>query len=605
MCRARQKDQNFTVPDFVPPPCGAKCPPADPGKPSAWYPPVIQDPNADPLATDGNHPLFTATDVPYRSYDRGKTWVSLCSGCTLGGGTTVYPDIDSTNVITAMAVARADSNRMYIGYYDGQVWSSGDARSSSPTWSRVFVPGVESGLGVVTGIAVHPERADEVYFTLSNAAGTAVMGSTSAGATWTNITGSLDATPINTIAVEPGPPNRLLLGRDDGAYFRASGLAGKDDWTSLGIGLPSVPVYALAHDGVNLYAATHGRGVFFLGSPVIRDWVDTCPSCVPDSPIIPMPSPPPPTHAGYLDLPIFAYGLPRGVSCTMRLFNSSSSELGGKAPKPCANGHTDGLLRRIRTNDRGQLVTEDGAGNTLDHVWACYDGRCAGDSGFSACLSAPINDIELRCGSASAHLSVVAPTNVSAPPPTVMTVSVPSGFASQGTLVVDVMLRDAIGNERLLCSTTIGLVSGMSSETALELLRDGINADPVCIAQGVQANASPPEIKEDAARSRRLEVKTTQSGTQIVTRIRAHVDSVGYGFEGLSDGMLGHLTTPTLTVVVPSNTNGQVTGASGGTIAVTAWTFEGSMPQGLPRERGRFCAGDRLAHSGGLGSTWE
>jgi hypothetical protein len=161
----------------------------------------------------------------------------------------------------------------------------------------------------------------------------------------------------------------------------------------------------------------------------------------------------------------------------------------------------------------------------------------------------------------------------------VVAVDVPKGFSSQGVLALDVALRNTIGEERLLCSAVAGINSGMDSAAVLALLRDGLNANPTCVAQGVMASTRPTSGKEDDALSPRLEVRTTQNGTQLITRLRAHVQSVGFGFEGASDGARSRLTTPILSIVVPTDANGQGVGAAGGGLDVEIWTFEGPCRQ--------------------------
>jgi hypothetical protein len=93
-----------------------------------------------------------------------------------------------------------------------------------------------------------------------------VFESTDGGSTWSDISGTtLPDIPVNdVVALADGS---LAVATDLGVVYRA---AGSTTWTRLGSGLPTTTVMDLSvgPDG-NLYAATHGRGIWRVPVPAV------------------------------------------------------------------------------------------------------------------------------------------------------------------------------------------------------------------------------------------------------------------------------------------------------------------------------------------------
>ncbi|MGH9798716.1 MAG: WD40/YVTN/BNR-like repeat-containing protein, partial [Candidatus Polarisedimenticolia bacterium] len=83
------------------------------GEAAAFYPPMVEDPTSP-------HPLYLGTNRLHRSTTDASSFVAVSPA--LGGTVTFFPDIQRTNVVTAIAVAPDNPDRIYVGYYDGQVW---------------------------------------------------------------------------------------------------------------------------------------------------------------------------------------------------------------------------------------------------------------------------------------------------------------------------------------------------------------------------------------------------------------------------------------------------------------------------------------------------
>jgi hypothetical protein len=86
---------------------------------------------------------------------------------------------------------------------------------------------------------------------------------TDSGATWTDVSRNLPDVPASTVTKLPN--GGTVIGTDLGVFYRSSDDA---DWTTLGGNLPLTVVMKLTvgPDG-NLYAATHGRGIWSIPLP--------------------------------------------------------------------------------------------------------------------------------------------------------------------------------------------------------------------------------------------------------------------------------------------------------------------------------------------------
>src|SRR5205814_856789 len=141
-------------------------------EPASFYPAFVQDLLAP-------HPLYFGTNRLYRSTDDGSNWTVVSP--LLAGASPVFPDINRTNVITAIGVR---GTHVYVGYYDGKLFTTNGACPSPACWSQ------SSGLptAVVTHIAVDPNNSDVAYASFSGfGIGSHVFKTTNGGGAWTAI----------------------------------------------------------------------------------------------------------------------------------------------------------------------------------------------------------------------------------------------------------------------------------------------------------------------------------------------------------------------------------------------------------------------------------
>jgi hypothetical protein len=164
-----------------------------------------------------------------------------------------------------------------------------------------------------TGIAVDPHNANVAYLTLSGFTSGANIGTgvghiyktTDFGTTWVEADGStsngavpganpLPDLPVLRVLVDAtdssgtcgGKPcsNSIFAGTDLGMFHSSDG---GQDWFPYNLGvIPMVPVYDLSQDTIgNVYAGTHGRGVFALKRALCHGYPDSDPDghCYGDS----------------------------------------------------------------------------------------------------------------------------------------------------------------------------------------------------------------------------------------------------------------------------------------------------------------------------------
>lgn len=164
------------------------------------------------------------------------------------------------------AIGVGGGNAVYVGTDDGLLWIAKDGlTSSNPTWVRLDQNGLPKR--PVAEIKVDPSNYRIAYVAYNgfNAATPGTPGhlfkTTDAGAHWTNISGNIPDSPLNTVILDPSFPNTLYAGTDVGPYVTNDG---GFHWSFLGTGFPIVGIWQMDFDASHrvLVAGTHGRGAF-------------------------------------------------------------------------------------------------------------------------------------------------------------------------------------------------------------------------------------------------------------------------------------------------------------------------------------------------------
>ena len=209
-------------------------------KESVWMVYITLDPNKP--AT-----VFTGSYRVWRSKDDATTWHPV-SGSLDGSS------------ISAIEVAPADSQRIYIGTENGGFFRSLDGGN---TWSSNMagpeLPGV-----TITRLESSPTNADVLFATVANFGNSHVFRSDDAGAHWHDVDGGrLPDVPHHAVVVSPDDPNTVFAANDAGVYVSHDLGA---TWHNLKRNLPNTMFVDLVyHQGAGtLTTATYGRGIWRL-----------------------------------------------------------------------------------------------------------------------------------------------------------------------------------------------------------------------------------------------------------------------------------------------------------------------------------------------------
>jgi uncharacterized repeat protein (TIGR01451 family) len=185
----------------------------------------------------------------------------LSSGCT-----GIAPNGARGCFLSAIGVGGGDA--VYTGADDGYVYVSPDAQvAANPTWTRVDRGQLPNR--PVTQFAVDRSNYRIAYASYAgfNPATPSrpghVFRTTNGGQTWTDVSGNLPDSPVNSLILDPSYANTLYAGTDVGPFVTHDGGA---TWAPLGSGFPDVTIWQLNLDPAHrvLAAGSHGRGAFRL-----------------------------------------------------------------------------------------------------------------------------------------------------------------------------------------------------------------------------------------------------------------------------------------------------------------------------------------------------
>lgn len=214
--------------------------------PTNWSTPVVMDPN-------NNNILYYGTNRLYRTTNAGQNWQAVSANLTDG-----FPG-SRLGTITSIAVAPSNSDVIYVGTDDSNVWVTTDGGN---TWQNISA---ELPYRWVTRVKVDPRDEAKVYVTFSGLKWRdpepRVFKSGDYGGSWINISSNMPDAPVNAFAVDYQYPDIIYLGSDVGAFVSFDD---GESWEILGDGLPVISVYDIQiHPSENfLVIGTHGRSMY-------------------------------------------------------------------------------------------------------------------------------------------------------------------------------------------------------------------------------------------------------------------------------------------------------------------------------------------------------
>jgi photosystem II stability/assembly factor-like uncharacterized protein len=213
--------------------------PKVPEKNDIWMCYITMDPS------DPNR-VYTGSTRVWCTTDDGASWKAIS------------PSLDGS-AISAIEVAAADPNRIYVGTENGGVFRSIDrGKTWSPDISGATMPG-----NMITRLETTKKTgADVLLATVANSGHSHVFRSQNGGLNWTDIDrGQLPDLPHHAVLVKPDDTNVMFVANDAGVYVsRDQGAT----WSNMSGNLPSVMVIDLVYQETDkmLYAATYGRSLW-------------------------------------------------------------------------------------------------------------------------------------------------------------------------------------------------------------------------------------------------------------------------------------------------------------------------------------------------------
>ncbi|MDQ3805804.1 MAG: DUF4214 domain-containing protein, partial [Acidobacteriota bacterium] len=219
----------------------------------AFYPPFVGN-GVDSKLYFGTWRLFVCTNCHDPARHAFSTppadWAAPAGALDLTRGVT----LQGTDVLTAIGVARSNTNVIYTGSAFGRAMVS---RDGGATWADI-----SAGLPnrVIESISVHPANPSVAYLTVSGYGSGHVFKTTNAGAAWADVSGNLPNVPAGAFLIDPRNNSTVYAGTDIGV-FRST--AGGGVWESFNDGMPPAVVTAFAAQANGrIQAATYGRGAY-------------------------------------------------------------------------------------------------------------------------------------------------------------------------------------------------------------------------------------------------------------------------------------------------------------------------------------------------------
>jgi len=187
-------------------------------------------------------------------------WRSANVKATTPSWSAIKAPITGNSRISAVVVARGNSNIVWVGHNNGDVYTTGNGTAASPTWTLV---GAVLPNRKVTRITIDSANPSIVYATFGGFSPDNVWRSDDGGATWADITGvgstGLPDVPVRSLVIHPQNSNWLYAGTEVGIFASEDG---GQTWGVPHDGPANVSVDELFWMGTTLVAATHGRGLF-------------------------------------------------------------------------------------------------------------------------------------------------------------------------------------------------------------------------------------------------------------------------------------------------------------------------------------------------------
>ena len=227
---------------------------------SNFIAPFILDPNEPNRMLAGGISLWRSNNIKAAGL---PTWAEIKSPVAPRPPS---PNPNPTPPISAIAVAKVNSDLVVVGHNDGQMYITQNGLSTPASWSRI-----DNGTPqrYVMRMAIDESHSPNwIYATFGGFSSDNIYRTSDLGLTWTDVSGfgatSLPDVPVRSIVINPVKPAFLYVGTEIGIF--ASEDAGAT-WILPQGGPANVAVDELFYSQGKLSAATHGRGVYQVATP--------------------------------------------------------------------------------------------------------------------------------------------------------------------------------------------------------------------------------------------------------------------------------------------------------------------------------------------------
>ncbi len=207
--------------------------------------PILLDPNQPNRLLAGGQRLWRTDDAR-----------TATTGTTGPAWAVIKTQTSGNSSISAIAVPSGDSDLVWIGHNNGDVYKTTSGTSPNPIWNLV-----DTGLPnrVATSIAITPSNNNIVYVSFGGFNSGNLWKTTDGGGGWANAGAGLPSVPVRSVVVHPTNQDWIYVGTDVGVF--ASENAGAS-WNVPHDGPANVAVFNLFWMNTTLVAVTHGRGMF-------------------------------------------------------------------------------------------------------------------------------------------------------------------------------------------------------------------------------------------------------------------------------------------------------------------------------------------------------
>jgi hypothetical protein len=216
---------------------------------SNFVAPFVLDPNDPNRLLAGGKSLWRTNDArTANTSSTGPVW------------TAIKAPTATSSFISAVAVAPGNSDVVWVGHNNGDVYVTFTGTASAPAWLKTdtVLPN-----RAVTAIAIDSSDARIAYVAFGGFSPDCLWRTTNAGVTWEDISGSgsagLPDVPVRSIVIHPFLLSWLYAATDVGVFASEDGGA---TWHVPHDGPSNVAVFQLFWMDATLVAVTHGRGMY-------------------------------------------------------------------------------------------------------------------------------------------------------------------------------------------------------------------------------------------------------------------------------------------------------------------------------------------------------